>query len=194
MLTAMRYRSFAWPNNPRTYTLRYTRRTAEHKVPMGRYAMQDLGRASRVLRGEGEFFGPDAYDTFRRLALEFEAGGAGQLVHPVFQSERVYFTSLTLTQTPRADYVAYAFEFREAGEEESGAGGALTVLKTGASGTGGTSAAASSAAPRTHTVVLGDTLWAIGKKYGRSVAELVALNPWISNPNLIYVGQEVRVQ
>ena len=40
----------------------------------------------------------------------------------------------------------------------------------------------------------GDTLWGIGQRYGKTVAELVRLYPWISNPNLIYAGQEVRVQ
>lgn len=197
MLTAMRYRGFVWPNNPRTYTLRWRRQTAEHKLPMGRYYTQDLGCVSRVLSGEGEFFGPEAYDTFRALAREFEAGGAGLLVHPVIESERVYFTALTLTQEPREDYVAYSFEFCEAGAESAGGAGLTQVAASasGASDASGVAAqAATQATARTHTVVLGDTLWGIGKRYGKSVAELVALNPWISNPNLIYVGQEVRVQ
>ena len=39
----------------------------------------------------------------------------------------------------------------------------------------------------------GDTLWKLASRYGLSVSELVALNPGIKNPNLIYVGQKVRV-
>ena len=45
-----------------------------------------------------------------------------------------------------------------------------------------------------YTVVKGDTLWGIGKRYGVTLAELVRLNPQIKNPNLIYPGDEVRVQ
>ena len=45
-----------------------------------------------------------------------------------------------------------------------------------------------------HRVVKGDTLWGLAKKYGVDLKELVALNPQIKNPNLIYVGQEVRVR
>lgn len=39
-----------------------------------------------------------------------------------------------------------------------------------------------------YTVKKGDTLWAIAKKYGVTVAEIVSANN-IKNPNLIYVGE-----
>ena len=42
-------------------------------------------------------------------------------------------------------------------------------------------------------MVRGDTLWAIARRYGMSLSALVALNPQIKNPNLILVGQKVRV-
>lgn len=44
-----------------------------------------------------------------------------------------------------------------------------------------------------YTVVSGDTLTKIAKKYGTSVAKLVSLND-IKNPNKIYVGQKLRVK
>lgn len=192
MLTAMRFRSFIWPNNPSRYSVSFARETALHKAPMGAYAMQDLGRTCRVMRGEGEFFGPDAYETFRRLAAEFYKTGPGLLVHPVWQTASAYFTKLELTQEPRSDYVAYSFEFRESWPTTAG----LTRVEGSDSGTaaGPAITADASAGARYHTVVLGDTLWDIGKAYGKTVSELVALNPQIANPNLIYVGQEVRVQ
>ena len=60
-LSPMRYKDFTWPHNPRVYTIDYERRMAENKVPYGLYHLQDLGRGHRVMRGEGEFVGPDAY-------------------------------------------------------------------------------------------------------------------------------------
>ena len=54
--------------------------------------------------------------------------------------------------------------------------------------------AAAAATVRHHRVVKGDTLWAIAKRYDVKLAELIALNPQIKNPNLIRVGDEVRVQ
>ncbi len=45
----------------------------------------------------------------------------------------------------------------------------------------------------THTVSSGDTLWAISQKYGVGLSDLIAANPSISNPNLIYVGQSITI-
>ena len=47
--------------------------------------------------------------------------------------------------------------------------------------------------PTTYTVVSGDSLWRIAVKYEIGVAELIASNPQIKNPNLIYVGQKVNI-
>lgn len=50
--------------------------------------------------------------------------------------------------------------------------------------------------PRTHTVQRGDTLWAIAKKYlndGRLNKRLAEINN-ISNPDLIYPGQVIRLE
>lgn len=53
----MQYKSFVWPNNPKTYTLSCERRTVVQKIPMGGFEVQDLGATCMVLRGEGEFLG-----------------------------------------------------------------------------------------------------------------------------------------
>lgn len=44
-----------------------------------------------------------------------------------------------------------------------------------------------------HVVRYGDTLFAIASAYGTSVDEIVAVNPWIHDPNWIYPGQEILV-
>ena len=46
---------------------------------------------------------------------------------------------------------------------------------------------------RYHTVVQGDTLWAIAARNGTTVRALCALNPQIANPNRIYPGERVRL-
>ena len=56
-LSPMRYRGYTWPHNPRVYTIEYNRTMAAHKIPFGQYQLQDLGRSSRIMRGEGEFVG-----------------------------------------------------------------------------------------------------------------------------------------
>lgn len=52
-LAPMRYKDYAWPHNPETYTISFKRQVAVAKVPFGRYGMQDLGMSYRVMEGEG---------------------------------------------------------------------------------------------------------------------------------------------
>lgn len=47
-------------------------------------------------------------------------------------------------------------------------------------------------AVQTHTVVWGDTLWDIANRYGTTYQELARINN-IPNPNLIYVGQVIKI-
>ena len=136
-----------------------------------------------MLRGEGEFFGAGAYTQFRRLMEVFRSPGAGALRHPVWQCSRAYFTRLELAQEPREDYVAYSFEFCDAGEETS----APKRIEASA-GQGGTAQAA-----RTVTVRTGDTLWALCRTYGLTMQQMLAYNPQIRDPDLIHTGEELRI-
>ena len=171
---AMRYKSFTWPNDPRTYTLSCQRQTALHKIPMGGFVVQDLGRTGTVMRGEGEFFGPNAYDSFRRLLQVFQQQDAGLLLHPMWQTGNAYFTQLRLTQEPRRDYVAYAFEFCE-----GSGGGVLSAADTAAKGY--------------YVMQEADTLWSVAQRFDLRMRELLAMNPEIANPNHVRAGQKVRI-
>ena len=44
-----------------------------------------------------------------------------------------------------------------------------------------------------YTVKKGDTLWGIGQRYGAALADILAANPGIKNPNLIHPGDRVRI-
>ena len=191
-LTAMRYKDYIWPHNPRVYTIEYERIMAQSKIPFGLYHLQDLGRVCRVMRGEGEFAGPDAYAQFGALANVFYSGGPGLLIHPLWQTANAYFVSLRLEQEPRPDYVRYSFTFWE--DDSWYTGVATKLTSAGTSADNGADGLTAGAAKAYHLVVKGDTLWAIARTYGVSLDELIALNPQIKNPNLIRVGEEVRVR
>lgn len=45
----------------------------------------------------------------------------------------------------------------------------------------------------TYTVVKGDTLGKIADKYKVTVAQILAANPDIKDPNVIHVGQVIRI-
>lgn len=172
----MRFGSFVWPNNPRTYTISCKRQTAVHKVPMGGFVVQDLGRTATVMKGEGEFFGANAYSTFWSCWRFFRRAGAGRW-YTRLQTAGAYFTELELTQGPRDDYVAYRFTFCEApGAAEEAAGDEETNGR------------------RFYELREGQTLWTVSNAYGLSMTELLRLNPQIAKPNEVQSGTRVRVR
>ena len=187
----MRFKDYTWPHNPEVYSVEARRQVAVQKVPFGQYVLQDLGTTYRVLEGQGVFAGEGAYDQFRQLEAVFREGGPGLLVHPVWQTANAWFVELSVKQEPLEDYVAYAFEFWECYDHYQRT---LTTVSAPSSGNTEAAAAAGSAGQAYYTVVSGDTLYAIARKYALSLTELVALNPQIRNINLIYPGDRIRVQ
>ena len=184
-LSPMRYKDYVWEYNPRVFGCSYKRQIAALKIPGGGCVMQDLGKSYKVLSGEGEFTGENAYRRFRELAEVFEEGGAGILAHPVWQMTRAFFVSLTLRQEPRENYVAYSFEFWEDITPTDG----FEKLKEKAPSKNKESVGTEiPEEKKTYTVVRGDTMWAIAARNGMTLYELIAKNPQIKNPNLIYPG------
>lgn len=185
----MRYKGYTWPHNPRVYSIDYRRNMAVNNTPFDGYQLQELGLGCRVMEGEGEFAGPGAYSEFQKLACVFYEPGPGLLVHPLWQAASAYFTALRLEQAPRPDYVRYSFTFWEERSPYAG----LAVRAAEPEQESGGQAERPAAQARYHRVVKGESLWALARRYGVSLTELIALNPQIKNPNLIYVGQEVRI-
>lgn len=187
-LSPMRFKDYVWPHNPKTFAVEYRRVVRSHKVPFGTCALQDMGRTNRVLRGEGEFAGPGAYDAFKKLAAVFCESTPGVLVHPVWQMSKAYFVALSLKQEPAEDYVGYTFEFWESLDDR---GASLTKVF---SPSGGAAAVPDTTAEETwYTVVAGDCLWNIAAANDMTLEALIALNPQIKNPNLIYAGDSIRL-
>lgn len=70
--------------------------------------------------------------------------------------------------------------------------GTETSTSTGSgSEMGGTAGKAAGA--KIHTVVVGDTLISIALKYGTTVDAIMAINSQITNRNIIFEGQEIKI-
>lgn len=108
------YKNYRWPQNPEHYQQNFVREPIYEKNDAGKVMFSGMGPMKRTITGSGAFFGTTAYGDFLELVKVFEDKTYGGLVHPVFGTCRCYFTELQMTQQPRADYVAYKFEFREA--------------------------------------------------------------------------------
>lgn len=59
--------------------------------------------------------------------------------------------------------------------------------------TGSLLAVPAKAASLSHTVASGDTMWKLAVKYEVGTSEIIQANPQISNPNLIYPGQILKI-
>ena len=144
------------------------------------------------MKGEGEFVGEGAYATFKKLASLFYQETAGTLVHPLWDAAQAWFVDLKLEQEPREDYVRYSFEFWE---DYPGVATSLKeISQPDIESNAETAAKAAGNEEIWHTVVKGESLWSIANRYGETLAQVIERNPQIKNPNLIYVGQKVRVK
>ena len=192
-LAPMRYKDYTWPHNPEVYQVECRREVVAHKVPFGGYVLQDLGKTYRILQGEGEFVGVRAYEQYKELEQVFLQGGSGVLVHPVWKTARAYFVSLELTEEPLPDYVQYRFTFWE--DTRAYSGGLKRRADQEAEEAAYNAAASSKTEVETayYTVKKGDTLWGIAGKFGVALKDLIAANPQIRNPNLIYPGDRVVI-
>ena len=114
------------------------------------------------------------------------------LTHPVWRTDRAYFVALSVTEEPRPDYVRYSFAFWE---DDSDYDGGLTENNDDRTwpGSGLAASDGTHGAGRVYTVKRGDTLWGIARRCGVTLSSLIAANPQIKNPNLIYPGNEVRL-
>lgn len=59
--------------------------------------------------------------------------------------------------------------------------------------TGALLLAPANAAPLTHTVVRGDTMWKLAVKYEVGTREIIDANPQVKNPDLIYPGDKLNI-
>ena len=189
MLVSMKYKSFIWPANPKTYEVEYQRSMRRTKIPFAdSWTVQDMGRNARIFRGEGEFSGDRAYESFRRLAEVFNEGSHGVLFHPVWGTARASFTKLRMKEEPREDYVSYSFEFIEVPDDPSYYVGSIddtdvhAYLQT------------REGRARYVQVEDDDTFYTIAAMNDKSVSELLALNPWVTDPDdPLTVGELIKV-
>ena len=186
-LSPMKFKDYVWPHNPRVYEIKYRKGIVSHAVPFGLYTLQNTGRRHRVLRGEGEFCGENAYREFQRLATVFYENTPGTLIHPLWMTTSAYFVSLEVMQEPREDYVRYSFEFWEDYD------GYELTLKQTSQQAAAAKADEKAAGAKQHTVGSGENFALIAAAYGLSLEQLIELNPQVKNIHLVEVGQVLRV-
>jgi len=175
MLEALKFKTFVWPHNPRSFTVEHSRKLISRKLPFGAYFIQDMGEDLCVFKGAGEFVGERAYSDFLRLAELFIEGGPGLLVHPLWPAAECYFAKLRLTQEPKENYLSYEFEFWQKSDGKKQGKVSLSL------------------ASEYYTVASGESIGDVVLNTGVSADEILALNPQLKNINQLSAGTKLRI-
>ena len=107
----MSFRDFIFPVNP--YIIRIS-----HKRSVSDDVVNDMGLNSRIIKGEGEFFGIGAENDFCRLK-EMHEKGEGMLYVPSQKPVYAYFSELELIGRDIDGVIKYSFTFIESREKKS---------------------------------------------------------------------------
>lgn len=185
----MRFRDFVFPHNPTTFKMEYDKRIVKHSYPdISGAEFEEMGMEPRTLSGSGVFFGEGAYYDFSQLSNYYYDGEPGILWHPYYGGFKVILTKITSNEEPLSNYVSYDFEFVEYNE--------ISVYIPSSSSSS-SSSNSNSSNNRYYSVVKGDNLWNISKKYygkGSDWPKIADANKnLIKNPNLIYPGWNLLI-
>lgn len=164
----MSYKDFIFPTNPTVIKISDTRKTVQHKIPFSENIIKDIGKNSRTVSGEGEFYGENCIEDFNRLKRVFENGGGGMLYIPSQKPLYAIFSSLDFIAQDIEGTVKYNFEFIESFENRPNEN-ILFCISDG-----------------------NMTLWDISYKYNKAIEYLLKINPSVSRPdNKIKKGSKI---
>ena len=109
----MSFKNHFWTYNPSTVKLLSDREIVEQKIPLGNNLIQNFGRNSRVITGEGYLFGENCFSQYDSLWKVHKEETSGLLTIPKFSVMNSYFTSLEIVGEPKENLISYKFTFVE---------------------------------------------------------------------------------
>jgi prophage DNA circulation protein len=191
----IKFRNFTWPHNPSSFNISFETRVIKHEYPdINGAETEDLGISPRIFSGSGAFYGPHAYENFRKLVIYAKDNKVGDLYHPHYGTFKARITKIASREEPLPWYVEYDFEFTEHND--------ITVIKKKVtkkpSSSGGSSNNKDDDDKKRYYVVKsGDNLSKISKKYygtynnWKKIAD--ANKKLIKNPNVLKVGWKLYI-
>ena len=168
----MRFMGYTLHHNPHTLQVTNTANVLQYNIPESVAITQNTGNRPIVVKGEGVFYGDNAFEQYMKLKALGENGKAGVLsvsdINPFF----AYLSEIKLKCTPLDDYVEYSFTFIEAPNH---------AYKE------------NSTAPTQYTADENEDLWDISNKLGIAIETLTALNPQLKNTTDITEGDVITI-
>ena len=173
MTQKMKFAGFLWPQNPASLSVSHARQIREHTVPFGGELLQDMGRHSVVVSGEGVLKGSRAASQFAELKALHDSAAVDVLQILGLPPIMARLTKLELIGKFNPDKIGYRFTFQEDPSVP------LPAEKV---------------QHRTvYTAAEGDNLWSIANRYHTTVEVLRKDNPQIQWPGFLPAGMQVTV-
>jgi hypothetical protein len=168
----MRFMGYTLHHNPHTLEVTNASNVIQHIIPNSVAITQSIGNNPIVIKGDGAFYGENAFEQYMRLKDIGEKCRVGVLsvsgVNPFY----AYLSQMKLKCTPVDDYVEYSFMFVEAPNYQE---------------------KENSTAPTEYTVKSNQSLWDIAHSIGVSSDTLLALNPQLKDTNDVSEGDVIKI-
>ncbi len=168
---AMRFGGYTFRHNPSKLEIEEADNIVSILSPFDEPDSIRLGRRLRVIRGEGELYGPDCLEQYSGLHALYAQGRRGLLSLPHMAPMTAYLKELRLIAEPREDVLTFRFVLIEArGEAEAVSGHEVYTVSE-----------------------QGESLWEIAYRFHKDIGALVELNPQIRFIDAPEVGERVRL-
>ncbi len=106
-----------FPVNPSTFSIEHKRNVVRTVLPSGGEVLEDMGKACRVVTGEGMLHGTNLMQQYQTLQSDFLTPESGALVIAGLPSFTACCTSFSVTGQPNPNTLTFRFEFVEITEE-----------------------------------------------------------------------------
>lgn len=167
----MRFAGYTFRHNPSKLRIEDTAQIMRILSPDKAPDSRRLNRGLRTVSGEGEMYGADCLGQYSGLLALYEQGERGLLSLPHIPPMTAYLKELHLAAEPQEDVLRFSFTFIETlgAQQEPDAEPFYTVTAQG------------------------ESLWDIAYMNGRTIDELVRLNPQIRYIAELNAGEKVRL-
>jgi len=172
-LPTLRFNGDILPHNPHTLKVYFSRDVKQVSIPYEGEIFGDYGRKARIVSGDGEICGNNAFDFFLKLVNLHDSGAVGVLSIPDIPPFYAILKELTLTREPKNGVIGYSFKFIEKVD--------IPINS-------------STNSARAIILEKESNLWEIAAMHGLQIEALVRKNPSIETPfSFIPVGSEVLI-
>lgn len=169
----MRFMGYTLNHNPHTIEVIDLANISQEVVPFTLPVVLNIGLSAVTVKGEGVFYGKNAFDQYLKLRSLYKKCEIGVLSLSGINPFNAYLGKLELKCTPKDDYVEYKFIFVEVPD---------AMPKE------------NSTAPEFYIAGNDEDLWDISLKCDVPIETLVKLNPHIKNPCCLSAEEKIRIR